>query len=52
MDPVTAFVNLATALLKYLTVIAEGQPEEVRRELWSMYVSDLKWWRKFLKIAE
>lgn len=52
MDPATAALNAFAALLKFLTVIAEGQPEDVRRELWQLYLKDLKWWRSKLKIDD
>lgn len=52
MDPLTAAVNLVTALTKFATVIAESQPPEVREELWRMYLQDVKWWREKLKIDE
>ena len=52
MDPATAALNAFAALLKFLTVIAEGQPENVRRELWEMYLKDVQWWRKTLKIDQ
>lgn len=50
MDPVTAFVNLAQAILKFATVIAEGQPPDVREQIWRMYLSDLKAIRRALNI--
>jgi hypothetical protein len=50
MDPVTAFTNLATELIKLVGILSESQPPEVRKQLWEWYVQDLAWWRKFLKI--
>ena len=52
MDPLTAFVNLATELVKLFREVAQGQPPEVKAELWRMYLDDVKWWRKALKIDE
>lgn len=50
MDPLTAFTNLATEMIKLITVLAESQPPDVREQLWRWYVKDLEWWRKALKI--
>ncbi len=50
MDPVTAFVNVATALLKFMTVVVEGQTPEQKKILWDLYIQDILWWRHFLKI--
>lgn len=50
MDPVTAALNVIAELTKLATVVIESQPPEVRAELWKIYLDDLKWWRKFLKI--
>jgi hypothetical protein len=50
MDPVTAGLNAFAALLKYLTVIAEGQPVEAREKMWGWFIKDIEWWRKVLKI--
>lgn len=51
MDPLTAGLNAFTALLKYLTVIAEGQPPHVREKLWGWFIEDIAWWRKIFKIV-
>lgn len=50
MDPVTAALAFLTELTKLATVVIESQPPEVRHELWKMYLEDVKWWRKVLKI--
>lgn len=50
MDPVTAFVNLATELTKLVNTIVSSQPPEVQKQLWEWYVKDIAWWRKFLNI--
>ncbi len=52
MDPLTAFVSLATELTKLVIVIAESQPADVREQLWRWHVKDLEWWRKALKIDQ
>ena len=52
MDPLTAFTNLATALVKYATVVAEGQPQDVREQMWRWFVKDIGWWRKKLGIDD
>lgn len=50
MDPLTAFINLATELTKLVRVLAESQPPDVREQIWRWHVKDLAWWRKALKI--
>ncbi len=50
MDPITAFANLATALVKWATVAAEGQTPEQRAIIWAWFIKDIAWWRHFLKI--
>lgn len=51
MDP-TAFVTLANSIIQLIIKISEGQPPEVRKQLWEWYVKDIAWWREFLKIDE
>lgn len=52
MDPVTAALALITELTKLATVVIESQPKDVQAELWKLYLQDLKWWRRFLKIDD
>lgn len=52
MDPLTAALNAFTALLKYATVVAEGQPADVREQMWRWTVKDIAWWRRKLKIDD
>ncbi len=52
MDPVTAFANLATALIKFATVSAEGQTADQRALIWSLVIKDMLWWRRLLKIDD
>ena len=52
MDPITAFVNLATELTKLITVAMEGQTPEQRATIWAWYIKDVEWWRKTLKIDQ
>ncbi len=40
-----------TELFKLIRVAIEGQPPEVKAELWKMYLDDVKEWRKFWKDA-
>jgi hypothetical protein len=50
MDPVTAFVNIVTELLKLINTIIASQPPDVQKQMWEAYWKDIMWWRKFLKI--
>ena len=52
MDPITAFANLAAELTKLVNTIVANQPPDVQKQLWEWYVSDMKRWRKFLKLDE
>ena len=52
MDPITAFTNLITELTKLITVIADGQTPEQKKQMWDWYIQDVKWWRKLLNIPE
>ena len=46
-----ALVILELILRIWLTAL-EGQPPEVRERLWQLYLKDIEWWRKFLKIDQ
>ncbi len=48
MDPLTTFLRFAEALIKFATVIAEGQPTDVREKIWRWIVADLEAARKGL----
>lgn len=50
MDPLTRFLGVVEAMLKLVQTISEGQPPDVREQLWRWFVQDLAWWRKALKI--
>lgn len=50
MDPLTAFLNLATKLTELAILIAQGQPPEVKKQIWEWWIEDVRWWRKALKI--
>lgn len=52
MDPLTASVNLITALTNLVRVIAESQTPEQRKQIWDWYIEDVKRWRKLLKLDE
>lgn len=41
------YEDLAIALVGPIGKIVEGQPPEVRRQLWEMYLEDVKAWRQF-----
>lgn len=49
MDPLTAILNLTTAMLSLAEKVVEKQPPEVSVELWKMYLEDAKEWRTFWK---
>lgn len=42
----TAIIQL---LLEIVKIAMEGQPPEVKAELWRLYLEDLKEWRAFWK---
>ena len=50
IDPLTAGIELLTAIVKLATLAIESQPPEVRAKLWELHIKDLLWWREFLKI--
>jgi hypothetical protein len=50
MDPITALANLITALTNLVKVVIEGQPPEVKKQLWDWYVTDVAKWRKLFKL--
>lgn len=41
------YEDLAIAVIELIKVVVEGQPAEVRLELWRMYLEDLRAWREF-----
>ena len=50
MDPITAFANVATALLTFLTEVVKGQTPAQKEKLWTFYLEDLERWRKLFKL--
>jgi hypothetical protein len=52
MDPITTFLRLIEAIIKLVTVISEGQPPDVREQIWRWYVTDIKNIRKALNLPE
>ena len=47
MDPLTPLLAFATEVVKLIETAIEGQPPEVRAELWKLYLEDVKAWRSF-----
>lgn len=47
MDPLTALFNAIEKGFELFKVIIEGQPPEVKAELWKMHLEDVKAWREF-----
>lgn len=47
MDPLTAMLNLATEIVKLIGKGMDGQPPEVRAQMWMWYIEDMKAWREF-----
>jgi hypothetical protein len=41
------YEDLAIALVGLIGKVIDGQPPEVRAELWKIYVEDVKAWREF-----
>lgn len=52
MDPVTQFLAVAAALIKFAQTIAEGQTPEQRKIIWDWIITDIAWWRKHLGIEK
>jgi len=50
MDPLTAAINLITALTNLVSVMSQGQTPEQKKILWDWYIQDIAFWRKLLKI--
>jgi hypothetical protein len=42
-----AFAAMITSICQMVTAIVEGQPPEVKKQLWEWYVKDVEAWRKF-----
>ncbi len=40
---------LAVATLEFIKSVIDGQPPEVKKQLWTWYVEDVKAWREFWK---
>jgi len=49
MDPLTAALQLANTVAEIVKLAIEGQPAEVKAELWRQYLEDAKAFRAFLK---
>lgn len=43
------YEDLAIALIGLISKVIDGQPPEVRKQLWEMYLEDVKGWRAFFK---
>jgi hypothetical protein len=50
MDPVTAYANLLTALLNFLTEATRGQSVEQKAKMWEWFITDTERWRRWLKL--
>jgi hypothetical protein len=52
MDPVTAFLNFATVLLKVVEKAMDGQSPEQKAKMWEWFIADVSWWRNKLNIEK
>lgn len=52
MDPITAVATMVTAVANTVQTLAEGQPPEVRKQMWEWAVQDLRRFRTFFKLDE
>jgi len=43
------FEALAIATLEFIGKVIDGQPPEVKKQMWIWYVEDVKIWREFWK---
>ena len=46
------YEDLAIAALRVIEKIIDGQPAEVKKQLWEWYVEDMKSWREFWKAVK
>lgn len=44
------YEDLAIELVRLVGKVIEGQPQEVKADLWRMYVEDVKAWREFFSV--
>ena len=49
MDPITAYLNFATALLNFFTEALDGASPEQKRQMVQWYIEDVSFWRALLK---
>jgi hypothetical protein len=49
MDPLTAFFSAVEAGFKLVSTVIEGQPPDVKAELWKLYLQDVKAFRAFFE---
>jgi hypothetical protein len=47
MDPLTAVLQLANTIAEIVKLAMEGQPPDVRAELWRQHLEDENAWREF-----
>lgn len=50
MDPLTAYMNLATATLELLKEAIKDASPEQKRQMLQWWIDDVSWWRAVLKI--
>lgn len=50
MDPVTAAINLGTAIVNNHTEFLKGMTPEQKQQYSQMMIDDMKAWREFIKI--
>lgn len=50
MDPVTAGALAIKAIAEMITEIVKGQPDDVKKQVWEWWVTDMERFRKFWKI--
>lgn len=50
MDPITAFVQLVTALTNLVATVVESQTPDQKKQIWDWYIQDRENIRKILKI--
>ena len=50
MDPITAALNFGTELLRFLGKVVDGQPPEIKKQMWEEHMKTMAWVRRLLKI--
>lgn len=45
-------LRIIELVLEIVLEAMKGQPPEIKAELWKIYLRDIEWWRRVLKLDE